>query len=241
MKAAEFLDLVEAIEAWEAVDAPPDYTELQQSPFYRVIDDQRLTGAVWKLREQPKPTHRARLWGNIRYRLAEQVARGRPHTGADGRPSAGEWTVEIPALSPLGWLSANKRPAHHKVAAAQRAQWRVHAFAHAQRHKRLLPRGMAYAKVELHFQVKTYARRDTVNLNDTAKPIIDAFGPPRTYVRKTGAVHEPGLGVFAGDDPAHMAGPFLYLADEEYTGLLDGIVWMRIIDLSPRRSPAQAV
>jgi hypothetical protein len=232
VNAGVFRDLVEQIEAWEAVDAPPDYQEMRQAPFFAVIEDQRLAGTVWQLRGKPTTTHRTWLWAKLKYRLAALVARGEP----DGR-SPGEWKVEIPAAS-CGWLSANKRSSNRHVEASRRAEWRGHAYQFALKERRLLPRGLTYVKAEIQFQVKTYGLRDNANLYPTAKPIIDAFGPARTYTRKGKPVHEPGLGVYVDDNPSHLAGPFIDFADQAYTGPLDGIATLRIIDLSARRAAA---
>lgn len=235
MNAVEFLAVVEQIEAWESAGGPATLQEMRREPFYDVIDDLRLAEPVRKLREQLAPNHRRWLWAKVKARLAGLVTRGSP-----GSDDPGEWQVKIPA-APCGWLNSNKRR-ERNTDARLRAEWRGHVYAVGQGERKRLPLGLEYVKVDLQFQVKTYTLRDNANLHPTAKPIVDAFGPSRTYQVKGQWRHEPGLGVYLGDDPTHMAagGAFLDWFDEAYTGPLDGIVWMRIINLSPRKEPASA-
>jgi hypothetical protein len=239
VNADAFLDLVAQIETWEDTWAPtgrPD-TELDAAmraePFYEIIRDQRLEVPVRRLCRKMTPNHRKWLWAKIKTRLAALVTRGSPREVA-GRLQPGEWQIKIPA-APCGWLNANAS-LDRNVASRLRSQWRHHVYLIALGQRKQLPQGLEYVKVDLQFQVKTYGLRDNANLHPTAKPIVDAFGPSRTYRAKNKLVHEPGLGVYVGDDPSHMAagGAFLDWFDEEYRGPLDGIVWMRIIDLSPR-------
>jgi hypothetical protein len=239
---AAFLDLVAQIEAWEAtwaLTAASDAdlnADMRTAPFYDIISDQRLQEPVRKLCRDLTPNHRKWLWSKIKTRLAALVTRGTPRQ-VDGRLQPGEWQIKIPA-APCGWLNANKS-LDRNVASRLRSQWRHHVYATALGERKRLPQGLEYVKVDLQFQVKTYGLRDNANLGPTAKPIVDAFGPSRTYQVKDKWVHEPGLGVYVGDDPSHMAagGAFLDWFDEEYKGPLDGIVWMRIIDLSPLQRP----
>lgn len=239
MNGAAFLNLVAQIEAWEATWAPtavPDAeldADMRTAPFYDIIRDQRLEVPVRRLCRKLAPNHRRWLWSKIKTRLAALVTRGSPRE-VEGILQPGEWQIKIPAAS-CGWLNSNKS-LDRNVASRLRSQWRQHVHTIALGERKRLPQGLEYVKVDLQFQVKTYGLRDNANLHPTAKPIVDAFGPPRTYQVKGKWVHEPGLGVYVGDDPSHMAagGAFLDWFDEEYRGPLDGIVWMRIIDLSPR-------
>lgn len=236
MNAAAFLDIVEQIEAWEQSEEP---TALAATPFYDLIVDQRLEVPVGKLRKSLSKGQRQWLWAKIKTRLALLVTRGSLRH-LDGRPVRGEWQIKIPA-APCGWLNANKRR-DRRVEARLRSEWRGHVYRCGWNERQRLPQGLDYVKVDLQFQVDSYRLRDNANLAPTAKPIVDAFGPERKYLREGKPVHEQGLGVYVGDDPTHMAagGAFLDWFDEAHTGPGDGVVWMRIIDLSPRR-PTEVV
>jgi hypothetical protein len=236
MNADGFRTLITQIEAWEASGGAEE--TLREAPFFPMVAEQRLTGTVRKLGQKLTPTQRAWLWAKVKTRLAALVTHGSPRRNR-GKADRGEWQIKIPA-APCGWLNSN-HSLDRRVAARLRAEWRGHVYKVGQAQRRLLPSGLEYVKVDLQFQVKTYTLRDNANLHPTAKPIVDAFGPKRTYPRKRPGgniewVHEPGLGIYVGDDPTHMAGggAFLDWFDESYSGPLDGIVWMRIIDLSPR-------
>lgn len=236
MNADDFRTLVAQIQAWEASEGAQE--TLREAPFFELIAEQRLVGTVRKLGAKLIPTHRAWLWGKVKTRLAALVTRGSPRRIGD-TIEPGEWEIKIPAAS-CGWLNSNQS-LDRRVAARLRAEWRGHAFEIGKTQRKRLPSELEYVKVDLQFQVKTYALRDNANMNPTAKPIVDAFGPERTYPRKLPNgniewIHEPGLHVYVGDDPTHMAGggAFLDWFDESYAGPLSGIAWMRIIDLSPR-------
>lgn len=236
MNADAFRTLVAQIQAWEASGGTEE--ALREAPFFDVVAEQRLTGTVRKLGTKLTPTHREWLWGKIKTRLAILVTRG-SHRRIGDKIEPGEWEIKIPA-APCGWLNSN-HSLDRRVAARLRAEWRGHVFQIGKTQRKILPSGLEYVKVDLQFQVKTYTLRDNANMHPTAKPIVDAFGPDRTYPRKlpngnTEWIHEPGLGVYVGDDPTHMAGggAFLDWFDESYRGPHHGVAWMRIIDLSPR-------
>lgn len=114
------------------------------------------------------------------------------------------WSMTIPA--PAAILSINAtHNMHHREVAAWRKTWRTtvyDAIAAAR-----LPQHLPRVSFAVMFHLCTYGRRDALNYADTAKPIIDAFGPPfvqKPTAKKPGGAHAPGWSLIDDDDPAHV-------------------------------------
>lgn len=77
-----------------------------------------------------------------------------------------------------------------------------------------LPRHVPRVHFSVGFHFTSYLRRDALNYADTAKPVIDAFGPPfvqKPTKDKPQGSHAPGWTLIDDDDPVHVDGTELFI------------------------------
>lgn len=129
------------------------------------------------------------------------------------------WTLLIPA--PVALWSANdthKRGPH--ATSANRSAWRKAGYEAAQIHR--LPRHLDRIRLAFVFHFQTNHGRDALNYADTAKPVIDGFGPPFIQAptpKKPRGSSAPGWMLIADDTPQHL----------ESTSLAIGPLWRDVI------------
>ena len=144
-------------------------------------------------------------------------------------PAAGfrTWTLLIPAPAPL-WSANDSHSKGFRASSANRKQWRDAAYIAAQIAR--LPNGLDRIRLAFVFHFPDHARRDALNYADTAKPVIDGWGPP--FLRKPtpkvpAGMSAPGWGLIADDTPAHL----------ESTSLAIGPLWRDVLaSLEPGRA-----
>lgn len=114
------------------------------------------------------------------------------------------WRMVIAAPDRILSINATHNMTRFAVAAWRKA-WRDHTY--HQIADAGLPRHLPRVSISIVFHLATYARRDVLNYADTAKPIIDAFGPPFVQAptkKKPGGASAPGWSLIDDDDPAHV-------------------------------------
>ncbi|CRY84281.1 crossover junction endodeoxyribonuclease RusA [Nocardia farcinica] len=110
--------------------------------------------------------------------------------------------IDLPWTSPP--LSMNDRGYTRGAAMAKAAKTReIRETIIALATQAKLPRLVAHAAVQLHYQPRDNRRRDTDNLVATLKPIADALTVSRASKRGT----VPGYGLVLDDTPQWMAKP----------------------------------
>lgn len=114
------------------------------------------------------------------------------------------WKMVIAAPAAILSINATHNMDKMKVA-AWRKKWRTHTYNLIEAAQ--LPQHLPRVSFSIVFHLPTYARRDVLNYADTAKPIIDAFGPPfvqKPTPKKPGGAHAPGWSLIDDDDPIHV-------------------------------------
>lgn len=138
-----------------------------------------------------------------------------------------EWTLLIPAPAPL-WSANDAHKRHPHATSANRAHWRLAGYQAAQAAR--LPKGLTRIRLEFTFHSKDHRRRDALNYADTAKPLVDAFGPP--FVQAPTAKvprgrSAPGWSLIPDDTPEYLAS----------TALSIGPLWRDVLaDMGLRES-----
>lgn len=138
-----------------------------------------------------------------------------------------EWTLLIPAPVPL-WSANDSHDRGARATSVSRKAWRNAAYESAQ--KVWLPKGLSLVRFAITFHFQDRTKRDVLNYADTAKPLIDGYGPkffqPPTKKRPAGA-SAPGWGLIPDDDPRYV----------ESTSLAIGPLWREVLaGLDQRRA-----
>jgi hypothetical protein len=114
------------------------------------------------------------------------------------------WRMIIAAPDVI--LSVNATHNMHEMKIAKwRKTWRDHTYRQIQIAN--LPQHLARVSFDVVFHFCTYSRRDALNYADTARPIIDAFGPPfvqKPTAKKPQGSASPGWSLIDDDDPVHV-------------------------------------
>lgn len=115
------------------------------------------------------------------------------------------WTMRIPAPAQL-WSANDAHKANPHATSANRAHWRLAGYQAAQVAR--LPKGLARIRLEFTFHFKDSRKRDALNYADTAKPLVDSFGPP--FVQAPTAKvprgrSAPGWSLIPDDTPEYLA------------------------------------
>lgn len=135
------------------------------------------------------------------------------------------WTLLIPAPAPL-WSTNDSHKKGPRATSANRKLWRAAGYEAAQ--KASLPKGLARVRFEVVFHFQDQARRDALNYSETAKPIIDSWGPPfiqKPTVKKPQGASAPGWSLIPDDTPQYLAG----------TELSIGPLWRDVLAGLPER------
>jgi hypothetical protein len=115
-----------------------------------------------------------------------------------------EWTLLIPAPAPL-WSANDSHKKGPRATSASRVLWRGVAYQYAQLHN--LPKGLARVRFAITFHFQDRARRDALNYSETAKPAIDAMGPPffqAPTAKRPKGLSAPGYGLIPDDTPEFL-------------------------------------
>lgn len=129
------------------------------------------------------------------------------------------WRLILPAPYRLWSANDAHRESPYKTADMRKA-WRTYTYTRIVAAR--LPQGLARVSFDIAFHFTDAARRDSLNYADTAKPIIDAFGPPfvqKPTAKKPAGAAAPGASVIADDTDAYV----------ETTSLSVGDLWQDVI------------
>jgi hypothetical protein len=139
------------------------------------------------------------------------------------------WTLLMPAPAPL-WSTNDSHKKGPRATSANRKQWRETAYGLAQANR--LPKGLHRIRLAFVFHFPDAIRRDALNYSETAKPVIDAWGPPffQAPTRKDPkGKSAPGWSLIPDDTPAHL----------ESTSLAIGPLWRTVLaGLDPKAARA---
>jgi hypothetical protein len=123
------------------------------------------------------------------------------------------WRITLAAPCPL-WSANDAHRASKYATADIRKKWRTLTFNTLTALK--LPTGLARVSFDLAFHPVIDNRRDALNYADTAKPIIDAFGPPfiqKPTTKKPGGAFAPGYNLIPDDTPQYVEDNTLAFGD----------------------------
>jgi hypothetical protein len=134
-------------------------------------------------------------------------------------PTQLTWRLLIAAPAPL-WSAndAHKKGPH--ATSANRTQWRLAAYQAAQQAR--LPKRLQRVRFAFTFHFTDRRRRDALNYADTAKPLVDGFGPPFVQAPTAGrpaGVAAPGWTLIPDDTPEYL----------ESTSLAVGPLWRDVL------------
>ncbi|RKR92836.1 hypothetical protein BDK92_7318 [Micromonospora pisi] len=114
------------------------------------------------------------------------------------------WTLHIAAPAQL-WSTNDSHNKGPRPTSANRKQWRKAGYDTAAFYR--LPKHLRRVRYNITFHFTDRARRDALNYSETAKPVIDAFGPPfvqaPTAKRPNGA-SAPGWSLIPDDTPEYL-------------------------------------
>jgi hypothetical protein len=125
------------------------------------------------------------------------------------------WRLTLAAPHPI-WSANDVRRKGDMQEAKMRKEWRTHTYSRIAAAK--LPQHLPRVSLSIVFHFTTAGRRDALNYAATAKPIIDAFGPPfvqKPTIKKPSGSFAPGWSLIDDDDPRHV----------EDTDLSIGTLW----------------
>lgn len=114
------------------------------------------------------------------------------------------WRLVLPAPYRLWSANDTHRESPYKTADMRKAWRRCAYLAIGQAG---IPQGLPRVSFGLVFHFTSATRRDSLNYADTAKPIIDAFGPPfvqKPTAKKPGGSSAPGASIIADDTDAYV-------------------------------------
>ena len=129
------------------------------------------------------------------------------------------WRIVLPAPYQL-WSANDTHSANRFKVSEMRKMWRTATYNAIVAHR--LPQGLPRVSFDIAWHFTDLTRRDSLNYADTAKPIIDAFGPPfvqKPTKKKPAGAHAPGAAVIADDTDAYI--------DE--ISLRVGLLWQDVI------------
>ena len=129
------------------------------------------------------------------------------------------WRLILAAPCQLWSANDSHREGRFKTTAIRKA-WREHTYEQIRTAR--LPKGVARVSFGIVFHFTDAARRDSLNYADTAKPIVDAFGPPfvqKPTVKKPAGAASPGWSLIPDDGPREV----------ESTELSIGALWQDVI------------
>lgn len=137
------------------------------------------------------------------------------------------WTLLIAAPAQM-WSSNDAHRAGPRATSAIRKQWRQAAFDAARLAE--LPKHLGRVRFKVTFHFPDRIDRDALNYADTAKPVIDGFGPPfvqKPTAKKPKGASAPGWTLIPNDTPKHL----------ESTALGIGPLWRDVLaGLDPRQA-----
>ncbi|WP_250029713.1 hypothetical protein [Paractinoplanes maris] len=136
-----------------------------------------------------------------------------------------QWTLLIPAPAPL-WSTNDSHKKGPRATSASRVRWRSAGFTAAQ--KAGLPKGLSRVRYAITFHFKDRLHRDALNYSETAKPVIDSWGPPfvqKPTPKKPQGSSAPGWGLIPDDTPQFL----------ESTSLAIGPLWREVLAGLPER------
>lgn len=137
------------------------------------------------------------------------------------------WTLPIPAPIAL-WSTNDSHKQGPRATSANRAEWRKAGYEAAQLHR--LPKRIARIRLAFVFHFQNRLHRDALNYADTAKPVIDAFGPPFVQAptaKKPKGAAAPGWTLIVNDTPEFL----------ESTSLAIGPLWCHVLaGVDPREA-----
>ncbi len=141
------------------------------------------------------------------------------------------WILLIPAPAPL-WSTNDSHKKGPRATSENRKAWRSAGYEAAQIVR--LPKGLARVRFAVTFHFKDRARRDALNYSETAKPVIDSWGPPFVQAptpKKPKGAAAPGWSLIPDDTPQFL----------ESTSLSIGPLWREVIADLPERDRARLV
>lgn len=153
------------------------------------------------------------------------------------------WVIRIPA--PIQIHSVNGESG--RSVSRNRKTWRETAYGQIEqhrdpRHASSIPTGLDRIRIDVEIRFPVPARRDEANYHNIAKPIVDAIGPERRYVRQGVPVIGRGHGIVPDDSGRYMCCPDdPHITFGEPVGRNDprwpyGLVMLTITDLSQEKT-----
>lgn len=137
------------------------------------------------------------------------------------------WTLLIAAPAQM-WSSNDAHQKGPHATSANRKKWREAAYDAARLAQ--LPKHLGRVRFEITFHFRDRARRDALNYAETAKPVVDAFGPPFVRLptpKKPGGSSAPGWSLIPDDTPQYL----------ESTALGIGPLWRDVLaGLDPQQA-----
>jgi len=129
------------------------------------------------------------------------------------------WTLHIPAPAPL-WSTNDSHRNGPQSTSANRKEWRKASYEAAALHR--LPKNLKRVRYAITFHFAYHKRRDALNYSETAKPLIDGFGPPfvqKPTKKRPQGVSAPGWSLIPDDTPEYL----------ESTSLSIGPLWRTVL------------
>ena len=114
------------------------------------------------------------------------------------------WTLHIAAPAAL-WSTNDSHKKGPRATSANRAEWRQSGYNAAAYYR--LPKRLTRIRASVTFHFQNALRRDALNYSETAKPVIDAFGPPFVQaptVKRPRGASAPGWTLIPDDTPEHL-------------------------------------
>lgn len=135
------------------------------------------------------------------------------------------WYLLIPAPAPL-WSTNDSHRHGPRATSASRVAWRKAGYDAAMIAR--LPKGLQRVRFAVTFHFQDRIHRDALNYSETAKPVIDSWGPPffqKPTKKAPKGKSAPGWGLIPDDTPKHL----------ESTALAIGPLWSEVLAALPER------